>query len=311
MSIDLGNNLGASAEVDLLDSFIGDLKVRGYSKGTIAAYGCCVKTFLKFYKIHGSINDFKNFLVYLRDENNYSKSTIENYFTSLSSFYDYLEWEHVIEKNIVPAFRKRYIRMYKVPVPDEKQLISLSQMRELIDSASDIQIKAIFVLFAKTGIRRQELIDLNLRDFNFESNLFRLKPHAKRSNRVLFFDDECKAILLKWVKWRYNHHLKKPYFFIGVQGGRISSDRVYDLTIEHASRLGLHDPKGSASEKFTPHCFRHFFTTWLRRSGCPKPFIQELRGDIRKDSMDIYDHIGLDELKETYLKYSPQLGVKL
>jgi integrase/recombinase XerD len=42
-----------------------------------------------------------------------------------------------------------------------------------------------------------------------------------------------------------------------------------------------------------------------------KSFIQELRGDIRKDSMDIYDHIGLDELKEAYMKYVPLLGITI
>jgi integrase/recombinase XerD len=39
-------------------------------------------------------------------------------------------------------------------------------------------------------------------------------------------------------------------------------------------------------------------------------FIQELRGDSRKDAIDVYDHIGLDELKEGYLRHIPQLKVK-
>jgi integrase/recombinase XerD len=38
-------------------------------------------------------------------------------------------------------------------------------------------------------------------------------------------------------------------------------------------------------------------------------FIQELRGDRRRDAIDIYDHIDKEELRETYLAHVPQLGI--
>ena len=40
-----------------------------------------------------------------------------------------------------------------------------------------------------------------------------------------------------------------------------------------------------------------------------REFIQELRGDGRKEAIDIYDHIDLKELKEAYLSCIPQLGI--
>jgi integrase/recombinase XerD len=40
-----------------------------------------------------------------------------------------------------------------------------------------------------------------------------------------------------------------------------------------------------------------------------REFIQELRGDSRREAIDIYDHIDLKELKEAYLAAIPQLGV--
>ena len=67
----------------------------------------------------------------------------------------------------------------------------------------------------------------------------------------------------------YNHGVRIEALFIGVQGFRISRDAVYEATVEHAQSLGFHNPEGLLNEKFTPHCFRHWFTTWLRRSGCP------------------------------------------
>jgi len=40
-----------------------------------------------------------------------------------------------------------------------------------------------------------------------------------------------------------------------------------------------------------------------------REFIEELRGDSRKDTFDLYNHIDLNELKEAYLAYIPQLGI--
>jgi integrase/recombinase XerD len=57
-------------------------------------------------------------------------------------------------------------------------------------------------------------------------------------------------------------------------------------------------------DHFSSRCYRHFFTTRLRRE-----FIQELRGDSRKEAIDIYDHIDLKELKEAYLASILQLGI--
>jgi integrase/recombinase XerD len=302
--------LETKSESNLLDAFLVDCSVRNFSPRTIAAYKSHLNYFLKFYSVNANTNDLKDFLILLRDERGLSASTVENYFCSLSTFYDFLAWERIVEKNIIPSFRKRYIRYYKEPRPEERQLINIEQMKNLIDSAEDLQTKCIFLLFAKTGIRRQELIDLDRQDVYPKKNMIILKNHHfKRSNRTVFYDDECAFFLDDWIKWRYNHQVKIPALFIGPQGGRICRDRVYDLTTNHAEALGFHDPEGTLQEKFTPHCFRHFFTTELRRAGCPRAAIQELRGDSRKEAIDIYDHWTPEELRETYLKYIPKLGI--
>ncbi|WRQ72899.1 MAG: hypothetical protein BME93_06440 [Methanosarcinales archaeon Met12] len=41
----------------------------------------------------------------------------------------------------------------------------------------------------------------------------------------------------------------------------------------------------------------------------PREFIKELRGDKRRDAIDIYDHIDKEEMRKTYLAYTPQLGI--
>ncbi|WP_269851034.1 site-specific integrase [Methanosarcina horonobensis] len=70
-------------------------------------------------------------------------------------------------------------------------------------------------LFAKTGIRRQELIDLDLKDLYLENRYAILKPHAKRSNRVVFFDNECAQVLEAWLSWRQENKIRNKALFLG------------------------------------------------------------------------------------------------
>ena len=78
-----------------------------------------------------------------------------NYFSALSSFYKYLNFEEVYPINPVPAFKRHYLRRYKNNYSkSEYQLISVDEMSMLINSVLDIRDKSILTLFAKTGIRR-------------------------------------------------------------------------------------------------------------------------------------------------------------
>lgn len=98
--------------------------------------------------------------------------------------------------------------------------------------------------------------------------------------------------------------------FLGEQGKRIGRNVVYSLVTRHAERFGFHDPGSDCLEDhFSPHCFRHWFITHLRRNGLRGEFLKELGGDSRGEATDVYNHISLDELRQTYLAAIPRLGI--
>ena len=41
----------------------------------------------------------------------------------------------------------------------------------------------------------------------------------------------------------------------------------------------------------------------------PREFIKELRGDKRREAVDIYDHIDKEEIGRAYLACMPELGI--
>lgn len=296
-----------TVETLILD-FDRDCKARGYASRTIEGYISHIRYFLTFSAVNTDYDVLKAFLIHIRDERGYTLATCNNYFASISTFYDFLEFEKLVDRNIVPAFRKRYLRSYKKNyTPETRQLIGIEDMRKLVNVPEILTYRTIILFLAKTGVRRNELITLDKVDLDLDSCTVHLKHTAKRSNRTVFFDKETKVFLEAYLEERTDSN---PALFVGpYKRNRIYRNQVYDVVSGYAEKLGLHDPEGHLDEKFGPHCCRHWFTTWLRRSGMPRAFIQELRGDSRGEAIDIYDHIELDELKDSYLQHIPQLGV--
>jgi len=308
--------------VEQLDEYKNDCQSLGYDDHTIQSYCSNLRLFFEY--IHLPPNEITNthldkFLRYLRHEKviirgtktktGASKSTINSYFSSLHSYYDYLEFSDQIENNPIPKFRRRYLRHIKKDTGPEntRQIITIQQMAELVYTTEDPMIKAIIMVLAKTGVRRGELIAMDLEDMDMAKGVIYLKPTAKRSNRFVFIDPETIEALEAYLENRIN---PSPALFVSnTQRGvyRVSRNYVYRSVCENALRLGLHDPDKLLIDKFTPHCCRHWFTTHLSRAGMSRQHLQALRGDVVKDAVDIYDHIDLDGLRGDYLDKIPQL----
>jgi len=304
---------------NLTEDFLKDCKIRGMSPRSLPGY----KSALKMYGIYLQANklnilqadrdSLRGFIEYMRDDRQVSQRTLAATFSVLSSFYEYLVYEDRISLNPVLPVRKRYLKVYKDTCDghNERQIISVEDMANIINSTLNLRDKAMITFLAKTGIRRHELVDLDISDVDLIENSARLKPTGKRSNRTVFFDDECAMLLRRWMRIRGGLDCgDEKALFLSSWGTRISRNDVYLTVSKAAQRVGLHDPSSERLEDhFGPHCCRHWFCTHLFRAGMRREFIKELRGDSRKEAFDLYNHIDLKELKEAYLACIPQLGV--
>jgi integrase/recombinase XerD len=312
--MEMGTLARSLSDKELISKFKDDCLVRGLSFHTIEGYVSNLNLFSSFLKKNGynlfSVDReiLRKYLAHLRKQGINDK-TIKNRFSAFSSLFEYTVYEGLMERNVVLDIRKRYLRSYKFDDSNggERKLISIKEMSSFIDSIFDIRDKAIALLLAKTGVRRTELMNIDLDEIDWT-----LKPTHKRSNRVVFFDFETSVVLRKWINKRNNVAAPncKALFISYNTGERVARNGVYNSFVNWAVICGLHDPTSKRIEDhFTPHCCRHWFTTHLRRAGMPRDFIKELRGDKRRDAMDVYYHIDKEELRKSYLACIPQLGV--
>lgn len=299
---------------DLIQRFHEDCNLRGMV--SVMDYIYRSKEYCDFLDARGKnpINadkeDLRAFLARLKARGLKFK-TIDRIYSCLSAFYEFLIIDGLVEFNPILPFRKYYLRRYKNDNDSEiRKLIGVEDASRLVNSILDSRDKCILVLLFKTGMRLGELTSLDVRDIDLDKGEVTLKLKKKRSNRVLFLDNEAITVLDRWLAARKNRKVAEDQaLFLSKIGTRISNRSVEEIIEKHAERVGLHNPGARLEDRFTPHCCRHWFVTHLLRAGMSRDFVKELRGDTRGEAIDIYHHIDKKELRESYLAHIPQLAV--
>lgn len=303
---------------ELFHQFKADCKLQDMTNESIRSYLSELKIYNDFLQennfdiLQVSNEILEQFLQYLRETRDISQSRIENYFSALSSFYDFLIYKSIITTNIILPFRKRYLKRHKKSNPPAvRKLITVTDMSRFVNSIIPIRAKTIAVILAKTGIRRGELLKIELNDINFKEQTIMLKEFHKRSNRLIYFDEETDVMLNKWLKRRkelVNNGVTA--LFVNDYGEPIGRSGVYNEIVLWAIKLGFFDPHSNRLEDhFSCHNFRHWFTTHLLRNGMSREYVKELRGDIRSEAIDIYHHLDKEDLRKSYLAHIPKLGL--
>jgi len=301
---------------DILDAFHQDLELRGLAENTIKRHTHAMKRYDLWCSERGrdvakaEESDILGYLSSMRAKKMRVASMQQN-FASLSVFFSWLARKKAIPANPIPELMQIYLRPYK----DEsrrRQLISVEDAAKMVRATIDIRDRAILLLFLKTGIRRGELVSLDLDEVDLAAGKIELKPTGKRSNRIVLFDEECSRALARWLKSREMRFKKgeQTALFISGKGLRLESSSVDRLVRTAAERVGLHDPASvKLEDKFCPHCCRHWHATHLLRAGMPREYVKWLRGDVMKEAIDIYNHLDENDVRKSYLAHIPQLGV--
>ncbi len=136
--------------------------------------------------------------------------------------------------------------------------IGLTKRQQAYHNNTKFRDIAIVTLFLGTGIRISELVGLNIKDFDFNSNSFIVT--RKGGNRaVLYFNQQVAETLKDYLNLREitKKDIDSP-MFLSLQNKRISVRQVQELVKKYAQVV-------SPLKKITPHKLRSTFGTNLYR----------------------------------------------
>jgi site-specific recombinase XerD len=159
---------------DLVEAYASDAKVK-LGEGTIVAYKSDIREFMEFVKEKGKtiakINklDLQDYIISIKEKKGFTKDTLGYHLAAISSFYEFLLFEGKVKFNPVIEVRKRYLQNYKNDGEKHThKLITIPEAAKIVNSCIDIRDKAMLMVLFKTGIRRGELLSLDVSDVNLK-----------------------------------------------------------------------------------------------------------------------------------------------
>ncbi|MCB1195208.1 tyrosine recombinase XerC [bacterium] len=161
---------------------------------------------------------------------------------------------------------------------------------------------AMFELLYSTGMRVQELIDLNIKDIDILSDSIRVIGKGNKE-RIVVMGPPASEALTHYYTHRtalLSKHRKEAYaVFLNTRAGRLTDRSVRRIFKAYVRQHGL-DPEAS------PHILRHSFATHLLNNGADLRSVQELLGHESLSTTQIYTHISTQRMKKVYEKAHPR-----
>ncbi len=207
--------------------------------------------------------------------------------SAIKSFFKYLTVRtKQLEEN--PVAELEYPKLRK-SLP---KYLTMDQSAALLQAVSGPNAKrdyAILMLFLNCGIRRSELVGLNLTDV-YED---RIRVVGKgNKERFVYFGTPCRKAIDAYLPERNKKILTDNRALFGSRdNNRISVTAVHRLVKKALLQAGLD------ATQFSAHKLRHTAATMMLSGGVDVKTVQEVLGHENLNTTQIYTHIENTELK--------------
>ena len=206
--------------------------------------------------------------------------------SAIKSFYKYLNHSKLLDENPVQDLEFPKIRK---SLPRYLTLEQCTRLLQAVDGPNAERDYAILMLFLNCGIRRAELVGLNLTDV-YED---RIRVVGKgNKERIVYMGAACKAAIDAYLPQRNKIVLTDNRALFGSRDkNRISVSAVHRLVKKHLLAAGLD------VNQFSAHKLRHTAATLMLSHGVDVKTVQEVLGHEHLNTTQIYTHIENTELK--------------
>ena len=156
----------------------------------------------------------------------------------------------------------------------------------------------IVELLYSTGMRRNELITLRIKDIDLEQEV--VKVLGKRDKeRYIPLLKSVQITMKEYLKMRKEYSQQNDYLFITSKEKKLYGTLVYRVINHYFSAV-------SSKVKKSPHVLRHAFATHLLNEGADLNAVKELLGHASLASTQVYTNSSLNKIKQMYNQAHPR-----
>lgn len=206
------------------------------------------------------------------------KSTAATYWSKLNNFFEWLKLRKYIKDN---PFR---VMEYPVPEYVDKKYLKKREIEKILAAIHShcnkniLLLKrnlSIFYILLFCGLRREELILLQIRDIDFERKILTVRGETSKSGRTRHLPLHSEVVMHLKDYLNERRRYTTPYLFVSsVRDDKLSYDGLFHFvdTIKKASEVEFH-----------LHRFRHTFAVNFLKKSNNIAMLKQLMGhsDIR------------------------------
>ena len=231
--------------------------------------------------------DVRDLLVGIGRERAWYQNTLYKAAICLSEFYRFANLFGYMSHNPLPFVPFRKAPDKEPEMHDREELLSMIRNPDV--SVRDL---CILTLLYETGLRRQEISNLNVEDVDLNRRLIHLLGKGGKERWVPISRNAYR--LLKF----YINCVSTGALFPTKRSGRVSGSQIYKLV----ARLGR-----EAQLKSYPHKWRHSLGGRLIENGMPQSMVQKILGHSNQNMTAKYVHHRPKDLKENFDRFHRSL----
>lgn len=230
----------------------------------------------------------KDYLAYLQTQKNYRSTTLSRSIASIRVFFEYC-----VQEKYLSASPATYIHNPKLPKKLPIYLID-SELKQLLaapDPGDTLGCRdfAILVSLGFTGMRRQELVGLNLDAIDLERKAIRVFGKGSKE-RLIPLNPFVIEALNRYLEVR--PAIGDPEaVFLSRAGRRLTGRSILNIVKKYVRKAGI------AKARISPHKLRHTFATLLHLNDVDILEIKSLLGHASITSTQIYTHTNTNKLR--------------
>jgi integrase/recombinase XerD len=196
----------------------------------------------------------------------------------------------------------------RLPV-DSFSLAEVEQVLSSVDVATPLGVRdrSILEVLYSTGIRRIELVRLDLYDLDPERGCLTVRQGKGGKPRVVPIGERALAWLRRYledVRPAWVAHAEEWALFVNTEGERFNPDGLGNRVARRIRDSGVRERRGSC------HLFRHTMATLMLEGGADVRFIQEILGHAKLDTTQIYTKVSIQKLRQVHGATHPGARLK-
>ncbi len=266
--------------LEKMDRFKNWMRSRRYSESTVNTYTEALIIFLRFYsekKLEEITNeDLINFNNDYILKNGLSASYQNQMVNSIKLFFQTIQ------------NRKMEIELIHRPKTPKllPNVLSKEEVKAILTVNGNLKHKSMLSLIYSCGLRRSELLNLQLTQVDSKRKLLIIKQSKGRKDRIVPLSEK----IIEMLREYYLAFKPKKWLFEGQTGGQYSAESLAKVLKQSILKAGIKKP-------VSLHWLRHSYATHLLESGTDLRFIQELLGHSSSKTTEIYTHVSTKSLQ--------------